>query len=189
MFLSVSLPLLFHTSTRTLSCTPSSMWTAPRETPAAHSHNEECCLLAIYTPPTDITDLCEARHNLGEYKSPQFVCRRLFASGQSMHQFQDSLLFHQPSRFVLMETQWSAESDHQMRRFGHSSLCFWITVERKPLAMWSEDGLIAFVSTAFISSFFGATESTVFVVSAKDTNIFSYEAIPLGNLQSLQHIS
>ena len=62
-------------------------------------------------------------------------------------------------------------------------------IGRKPLAMCSEEGLIAFASTTYISSFFGATESTVFVVSAKDTNIFSYEAIPLGNLQSIQHIS
>ena len=28
------------------------MWTAPRETPAAPSPNEEYCLLAIYHPPT-----------------------------------------------------------------------------------------------------------------------------------------
>ena len=39
-------------STCTLTCTPSSMWTAPRETPAAPSPNEEYCPLAIYHPPT-----------------------------------------------------------------------------------------------------------------------------------------
>ena len=48
--------LLFTSSLRyptcTLTCTPSSMWTAPRETPAAPLHNEEYCLLAIYHPPT-----------------------------------------------------------------------------------------------------------------------------------------
>ena len=38
-------------STCTLTCTPS-MWTAPRETPAAPSPNEEYCTLAIYHPPT-----------------------------------------------------------------------------------------------------------------------------------------
>ena len=36
----------------TLTCTLSSMWTAPRETPAAPSPNEEYCTLAIYHPPT-----------------------------------------------------------------------------------------------------------------------------------------
>ena len=35
----------------TLTCTPS-MWTAPRETPAAPSPTEEYCSLAIYHPPT-----------------------------------------------------------------------------------------------------------------------------------------
>ena len=39
-------------STCTLACTPSSMGTAPRETPAAPSPNEEYCPLAIYHPPT-----------------------------------------------------------------------------------------------------------------------------------------
>ena len=40
-------------STCTLTRTPSSMWTAPRETLAAPSPNEEYCPLAIYHPPTD----------------------------------------------------------------------------------------------------------------------------------------
>ena len=47
--------LLFTSSlpypTCTLTCTPSSTWTAPRETPAAPSPNEEYCLLSIYHPP------------------------------------------------------------------------------------------------------------------------------------------
>ena len=33
-------------------CTPSSMWTTPRETPAAPSPNEEYCTQATYHPPT-----------------------------------------------------------------------------------------------------------------------------------------
>ena len=41
-------------STCSLTCTPSSMWTAPRETPAAPSPNEEYCSLAIYHPSTNI---------------------------------------------------------------------------------------------------------------------------------------
>ena len=48
--------LLFTSSlpypTCTLTCTPSSMWTTPRETPAAPSPNEEYCPLAVYHPPT-----------------------------------------------------------------------------------------------------------------------------------------
>ena len=36
----------------TLTCTPPSMWTVPRETPAAPSPNEEYCLLVISHPPT-----------------------------------------------------------------------------------------------------------------------------------------
>ena len=39
-------------STCTLTCTPPSMWTTPREAPAAPSPNEEYCSLAIYHPPT-----------------------------------------------------------------------------------------------------------------------------------------
>ena len=39
-------------STCTLTCTPSSMWTATRETPAAPSPNEEYCTLTIFHPPT-----------------------------------------------------------------------------------------------------------------------------------------
>ena len=39
-------------STYTLTCTPSCMWTAPRETPATSSPNEEYCPLAIFPPPT-----------------------------------------------------------------------------------------------------------------------------------------
>ena len=53
VFLRVSLrrlPLLFHTWT--LIRTPSSMWTAPRETLAAPSPNEEYRHLAIFHPPT-----------------------------------------------------------------------------------------------------------------------------------------
>ena len=50
--------LLFTSSlpypTCTLTCTPSSMTTAPRETTAAPSPNEEHCTLAIYTPPTAV---------------------------------------------------------------------------------------------------------------------------------------
>ena len=38
--------------TCTLTCTPSSVSTAPRKTTAAPSHNDEYCTLAIYTPPT-----------------------------------------------------------------------------------------------------------------------------------------
>ena len=58
VFLPVSLcllPLLFPlpTSTCTLTRTPPSMWTAPRETPAAPLPNEEHCSLAMYIPPTD----------------------------------------------------------------------------------------------------------------------------------------
>ena len=37
------------TSTCTLTCTPPSMWTAPRERPAAPSPHEEYCNLAIFT--------------------------------------------------------------------------------------------------------------------------------------------
>ena len=48
--------LLFTSSlpypTCTLTCTPSSMWTAPRETSAAPSPNEEYCSLAQNHPPT-----------------------------------------------------------------------------------------------------------------------------------------
>ena len=50
------LSLLFTSSllylTCSLNCTPSSMWTAPRETPAALSPNEEYCPRAMYNPPT-----------------------------------------------------------------------------------------------------------------------------------------
>ena len=63
VFLRVSLcllPLLSHTPTCTLTGTPS-MWTAPRETPAAPSPNEEYCSLTIYTPPTNWT---QTRHGL-----------------------------------------------------------------------------------------------------------------------------
>ena len=59
----------------------------------------------------------------------------------------------------------------------------------KPLVFCSEDGLIAFVFIEYVPTFFGATESTVFVVSAKDTYICSYEAISIGSLQRLQHVS
>ena len=38
--------------TCTLTCTPSSMWTATRETPAAPSPNEEYCTLTTYHPPS-----------------------------------------------------------------------------------------------------------------------------------------
>ena len=48
--------LLFTSSlpypTCTLTCTPSSMTTAPREATAAPPPNEESCSLAIYHPPT-----------------------------------------------------------------------------------------------------------------------------------------
>ena len=53
----------------------------------------------------------------------------------------------------------------------------------KPPVLFSEDGLIAFVFTASLPSFFGATESTVFVASAKDTNICSCKALSLGILR------
>ena len=69
-----------------------------------------------------------------------------------------------------METLWAEKSDQRVRRF-------------------SKDGLIAFVFTTYAPTFFCATQSVVFVVSAKDTNICSYEAISLGNLKSLQHVS
>ena len=39
-------------STCTLTCTPPSMWTAPRETPGAPSLDEEYCPVAIYNPLT-----------------------------------------------------------------------------------------------------------------------------------------
>ena len=45
------LPLLFPLILA-LTCIPSSIWTAPSETPAAPSHNEEYCPLAIHTRPT-----------------------------------------------------------------------------------------------------------------------------------------
>ena len=81
----------------------------------------------------------------------QFVCRRLLASGQSMHQFQNSFLSRQPSRIV--------------------------PTEGKPFVLFSEYGLIAFVSNSYLPTFFSATESKVFVVSAKDTHICSDKAI------------
>ena len=54
VFLSVSLRRFTSSlphSTCTLTCT-SSMWTAPKETPAAPSPIEEYCSLAFYQPPT-----------------------------------------------------------------------------------------------------------------------------------------
>ena len=49
----------------------------------------------------------------------------------------------------------------------------------KPLALCSEDGRIVFIFTAYIPTYFGATESTVFEVSTSDTNTCSYEAVSL----------
>ena len=57
VFLRVSLSPTssLHTSTCTLTCTPSSMWTAPRETPAAPSPNEEHCLRRCTILPQDMS--------------------------------------------------------------------------------------------------------------------------------------
>ena len=60
----------------------------------------------------------------------QFVCRSLFASGQSMHQFKDPFLSCQPSRLIFVHAQWTAKFGQQVRCFGHSPLCFWITLEK-----------------------------------------------------------
>ena len=54
----------------------------------------------------------------------QFVCRRLFASGHSMHQLQDSFLSHQPSRIVFVE-MWRAEKSDQLLDIQHCA--FWIS--------------------------------------------------------------
>ena len=55
-----------------------------------------------------------------------FVCRRLFASDQWLHQFKDAFLSRQPSRFACVETQWTAKFDQQVR----CSLCFWIALKK-----------------------------------------------------------
>ena len=59
-------------------------------------------LAVVLSPPVSSLSVARKRH---------FVCRRLFASGQSMHQFRDLFLSCQPSRFVFVETQWTAKSD------------------------------------------------------------------------------
>ena len=62
--------LLFTSSlpypTCSLTCTPPSMWTAPRETPAAPSPNEEYWPLALYHPPTKAV---RTKSGLGQKRS------------------------------------------------------------------------------------------------------------------------
>ena len=75
----------------------------------------------------EIASFQNFRHMSGHQS--QFVCRRLFASGQSMHQLEDPDLSCQPCRLVFVETLWIAKFDQQVRCFGHSPPCFWSTLE------------------------------------------------------------
>ena len=58
----------------------------------------------------------------GRHIDRELVFRRMFASGQSMHQFQNSCLARQSFWIVFVETQWTTESDQQERCFRHSPL-------------------------------------------------------------------
>ena len=69
---------------------------------------------------------CEARHDLGlpalEFSDECQVTKDNLCVSCLPH----------PSRLVFVEIQWTANFDQQVRRVGHSPLCFWITLE-KPL--------------------------------------------------------
>ena len=110
-------------------------------------------------------DLCEVRHDLEDNQLQKFptdvrspktiVCRRLFACGQSMHQFKDFCLGNPLGSYL-----WKLS--------GHSPMCFRIThTGEKPLVLFSEDSLTVLVCTVCIPSFSDATESTAFGASAK----------------------
>ena len=102
---------------------------------------------------TETIDLCEARVDPGIASFEIFrqmsshqgqFARRLFASGQSMHQFKDSALSRQPSWIVFVELSGLT---------GLISKCVVLDIHTvlldhiggKPLVLFSEDGLIAFV--------------------------------------------
>ena len=109
------------------------------------------------------------------------MCRRLFVSGQSMHQFKDFCLVNPLESYL-----WKLCG---LKNLISKCIVHLEHIGGKPLVLFSEDGLIASVLTGYLPMFFGATESTVFAVSAKDTNIRSYKAVSLGFLPSPLHVS
>ena len=70
------------------------------------------------------------------FDSRQFARDNLCASGQSMHQFQNSLLPRQSSRIVFVEAQWNTESDQEVRDFRHSPLCMWNSKSRRAIRIF-----------------------------------------------------
>ena len=69
----------------------------------------------------------------------QFVCRCLFVV-RTCISLKIPLLSRQPSRLVFVEIQWAVKHVQQVRRFGCSALCFWITLEKR----FSEDSLCSY---------------------------------------------
>ena len=105
-------------------------WSDPRRDALATS------VLALSCQKSSTFAKCETTlgihifSNFRQMSGHQFVCRRLLASGQSMHQCSDSFLSCQRSRLVFVEIQWTAKFDQQARCCRHSPLCFWITLEK-----------------------------------------------------------
>ena len=76
-------------------------------------------ILALSCQDSSTTAKCDTTLAIASFEIFRQMSGRLFASGQRMHQFTESSLSCQPSRLVFVETQWTAQFDHQVRCFGH----------------------------------------------------------------------